>query len=227
MRSHTRWAPARCLTPASSLSMCRPSCVRPRTWCSHAPVASCARPARPGCCAVMSLRAAREAASCIDRYVELRRAAADGKEGAVIDERLTAIVERMFSRYGLHTRGDRPVIPLPLVCSGLPCVPAGASRTASSSRRSASPSRPAGWTSWRRRCTGARTRWPSSPMRCASARTWSSAASSALRSAAAVGPRAAHAAGSAERPPGLVPVQALLQLLVAERTRCPCRCCGC
>jgi len=120
MRSHTRWAPARCLTPASSLSMCRPSCVRPRTWCSHAPVASCARPARPGCCAVMSLRAAREAASCIDRYVELRRAAADGKEGAVIDERLTAIVERMFSRYGLGCGGDRPVIPLPLVCSGPP-----------------------------------------------------------------------------------------------------------
>lgn len=41
-----------------------------------------------------------DSASCIDRYVELRRAAAEGKEAVTIDERLTAIVERLFNRYG-------------------------------------------------------------------------------------------------------------------------------
>ncbi|KAK9844017.1 hypothetical protein WJX81_001983 [Elliptochloris bilobata] len=36
--------------------------------------------------------------SCIDRYVEMRRAEAEGREAVVVDQRLTVIVERLFSR---------------------------------------------------------------------------------------------------------------------------------
>lgn len=74
------------------------------------------------------LTCAAGAASCIDRYVELRKAEAEGKEDVVVDERLTAIVERLFSRCGLPSTVQRSCADPAVACVGrlhplcaLPC----------------------------------------------------------------------------------------------------------
>ena len=70
------------------------------------------------------LTCAAGAASCIDRYVELRKAEAEGKEDVVVDERLTAIVERLFSRCSLlRLCSDRVLIqPTPVWAGSQRCV---------------------------------------------------------------------------------------------------------